>query len=105
MEKRLFIQSLAGSLITLACLAGTSQAAEELIIDATESADCGLFGHRKDFTYPVGGRKIARHDFKVSTSGHANASISSMDSNQVTVHAWCDLFSGYKFTLKVWAEQ
>lgn len=105
MQKRLFVQSLAGGLFALTCWASTAQAAEVLIIDATESANCGLFGHRKDFSYPVGGRKITRHDFKLSTRGHANASISSMDSNQVTVHAWCDLFSGYTFTLKVWAEQ
>lgn len=78
---------------------------EVLVLDAAESMSRGLFGTKQDYSYRLDGRQILRHEFKVDTHGHANASIQSMDNDQIKVRAWADMYSGYDFTLKVWVAQ
>jgi hypothetical protein len=52
----------------------------------------------------VGG-KYTSHTFSLDTHGNADAYIVSIDDSQVKVHAWADAYSGYTFTLKVWADK
>lgn len=78
---------------------------EILAVDVSESFDRGLFGKKYDFSYRVGGGRILRHDLKVTTSGSADATMVSLDSNEAKVHAWADMYSGFHFELKVWVER
>ncbi|MDI1450778.1 hypothetical protein [Polyangium sp. 6x1] len=106
MKKRLFFQSLSVAMLAVATMASTAaQAAEVLAVDVSENVNRGLFGGRDNYSYPLGGRKVTRHEFTRNTRGHADVYVESIDSNQVKVHGWADAFSGYSFTLKVWVEE
>lgn len=78
---------------------------EVLAVDVSESFDRGLFGKKYDFSYPVGGGTVLRHDLKVTTTGSADATMVSLDGNEAKVHAWADMYSGFHFELKVWVER
>lgn len=84
---------------------GDALSSEVLAVDVSKTVDRGLFGGKWDYSYPVGGGTILRHEFHVTTRGHADANLVSLDSNEAKVHAWADLFSGFDFTLKVWVDR
>ena len=82
--------------------------AEAPVIDVSFKYECKIWGKRGDNSYPMNGKEVGHIEFSAEPFGrigHASAQISQQNTEAVVVHWWCDLFSGIKYTLKVWPKQ